>query len=89
MPLHYFYSMPVSPRWFLDVRLEGPTHHGNSEVGFEMESGIQLICRLGALPAVVTLCVFLYAGNENSASLRFLPGLMTKITAEPEVPWLI
>lgn len=25
-------------------------HHGNSEVGFEMKSGIQLICHLGEFP---------------------------------------
>lgn len=38
---------------------------------------------------MVTLCVFAYAGNENAASSRFLPGLMTNITAEPRVPWLV
>lgn len=38
---------------------------------------------------MVTLCVFAYAKNENSASSRFLPGLVTNITAEPMVPWLV
>lgn len=50
--------MPVSPHWFLDVRLEGLMHHGNSEVGFEMKSGIQLICHLGEFPGCGhTVCV--------------------------------
>lgn len=48
----------MSPHWFLDGRLEGPRHHGNSEVGFEMKSGIQLICRLGEFPGCGhTVCV--------------------------------
>lgn len=48
----------MSPHWFLDGRLEGSTHHGNSEVGFEMKSGIQLICRLGEFPGCGhTVCV--------------------------------
>lgn len=50
--------MPVSPHWFLDVRLEGSMHHGNSEVGFELKSGIQLICCLGEFPGCGhTVCV--------------------------------
>lgn len=38
---------------------------------------------------MVALCVFVYAENKNSASLRFLPGRRTNITAEPRVPWLV
>lgn len=48
----------MSPHWFLDGRLEGSMHHGNSEVGFEMKSGIQLICCLGEFPSCGhTVCV--------------------------------